>query len=352
MAKSPLLDRLDVLAEVESSRSPVLSVYLDTEVDGTGRSTHDVFLRKELAARLKTYPDHSPERESLQRDAERIERFLAEELRPSTRGVAIFACDEKALFEALQFEVPFDRHRMVIDNQAHLYPLARLYGRYPRYAALVVDTHAARIFVFSTGATEESLEVQNPKTKRVKVGGWSQARYQRHVQNAHVLHAKEVVERLDALVAAEAIEHVVIAGDEVIVPLLQEQLPPRLAAKLVDVVRLNIRSPEQDVLAATLDVLRRDEDATDEALVRELVDAYRAGGLAVVGLEPTRHALENGQVDTLVITATPEQLKGAEATADDLVTRAHRTSAAVRFIDNPALLERVGGVGARLRYLP
>jgi peptide subunit release factor 1 (eRF1) len=78
---------------------------------------------------------------------------------------------------------------------------------------------------------------------------------------------------------------------------------------------------------------------------------YRAGGLALVGAQPVREALERGQVDTLVIAAKPEQVRGADAAANDLVTLAKQTSASVRFIENPRLLADVGGVGASLRYL-
>jgi len=214
----------------------------------------------------------------------------------------------------------------------------------------VADTNAARIFVFGTGSTVDSVDVQNPKTKHSKAGGWSQARFQRHVENVHVHHAKEVVDRLDKIVAAEGIDHVVLAGDEVIVPLLKEQMPEQLAAKLVDVLRLDIRSPEHEVLTSTLEALRRQDEQTDETVVRELIDEYRAGGLATVGVDPVDNALQRGQVDTLVITAGPDQVKGGEETANQLVTLARQTSAAVRFIENPSLLASIGGVGALLRY--
>lgn len=346
-----LSHRIDALARIAPTSLPVLSVYLNTEVNGTGRPTHGVFLRKELPQRVRTYAERSPERESLDRDCERIEKYLSEELQPSTRGVALFACSGAGLFEAIQLPVPFAEHRVVVSDRPHLYPLARLDESYPRYAALVVDTNTARIFVFGTGAVLESLDVQNPKTKHMKAGGWSQARFQRHVDNVHLHHAKEVVERLDQIVSAEHIEHVVVAGDEVIVPLLKEQLPERLRAKLIDVLRLDIRSPEHKVLAATLEALRRKDEETDEAVVQGLIDDYRAGGLALVGPEPVREALERGQVDTLVIAAEPGRVRGADDAANDLVTLAKQTSASVRFIENPKLLADVGGVAASLRYL-
>jgi peptide chain release factor subunit 1 len=345
-----LSDRIDALARTEPTSLPLLSVYLNTEANETGRTTHATFLRKELRQRAGTYAERSPDRESLDRDRERIEQYLAEELKPSTRGVALFACAGAGLFETIQLQVPFNENRLVVSDRPHLYPLARLDEEHPRYAALVVDTNSARIFVFGTGATLDTVDVRSPKTKHSQAGGWSQARFQRHVENVHLHHAKDVVERLDQIVSAEAIEHVVIAGDEVIVPVLKEQLPERLATKLVDVLRLDIRSPEHEVLAATLEALRKKDEETDEAVVQDLIGDYRAGGLALVGPEPVREALERGQVDTLVIAAEPGQVRGADDAANDLVTLAKQTAASVRFIENPQLLADVGGVGASLRF--
>ena len=346
-----LTDRVDTLARIEPTPLPLLSLYLNTEPNGNGRPTYQTFLRKELPHRVTTYDERSAERESLERDRERIERYLVEQLQPSSRGVAIFACAGRDFFEAIQVQVPFERHQLVVSDRPFLYPLARLDDEHPRYAALLVDTNSARIFVFGTGQVLHEVDVQNPKTKHIKAGGWSQARFQRHVENVHLHHAKEVVERLDQIVTADDIDHIVLAGDEVIVPLLEEQLPERLTQKLVDVVRLDIRSPEHQVLTATLEVLRRKDDETDETVVRDLIGDYRAGGLAVVGVQPVLEALERGQVDTLVISATPEQIEGGDETANRLVTHAHQTSAAVRFIENVRLLADVGGVGASLRYL-
>jgi peptide subunit release factor 1 (eRF1) len=345
-----LSDRIDALARIEPTTLPLLSVYLNTDANETGRTTHETFIRKELRQRARTFVERTPERESLDRDCDRIERYLAEQLQPSTRGLALFACAGAGLFEAIQLQVPFTANRLVVSDRPHLYPLARLDEGHPRYAALVVDTNAARIFVFGTGATLDAVDVQNTKTKHSKAGGWSQARFQRRVENVHLHHAKEVVERLDQIVSAEDIEHVVVAGDEVIVPLLKEQFPERLSAKLVDVLRLDIRSPEHEVLEATLEALRKKDEETDEAVVRDLIGDYRAGGLALVGPEPVRAALERGQVDTLVIAAEPAQVAGADDAANHLVTLAKQTSASVRFIEDPQLLADVGGVGASLRF--
>jgi hypothetical protein len=159
------------------------------------------------------------------------------------------------------------------------------------------------------------------------------------------------VTSFDEIVNAETIDQVVVAGDDVIVAVLEEQLPERLSAKLVDVLRLDVRSPEHEVLSATLDAVQRKDQDTDEAVVRDLLGEHRAGGRASVGAEAVRAALRQGQVDMLVITAVPEQMEGGDEAANELVTLATQTSASVRFIENPTLLADVGGAGAWLRYL-
>lgn len=70
-------------------------------------------------------------------------------------------------------------------------------------------------------------------------------------------------------------------------------------------------------------------------------------GLGCIGTEKTRQAFEAGQVDALLVTGNNAQLGAA---ADELVTRARRTSAKVRFIEDPSLLAPYGGVGALLRF--
>ncbi|MBC7927551.1 MAG: hypothetical protein H7039_18045 [Bryobacteraceae bacterium] len=82
------------------------------------------------------------------------------------------------------------------------------HGRDPRYAALLTDANSARIFVFGLGQTLETEQVKGKKVHRVKVGGWSQARYQRRAQNAHQSHAKDAVEVLDRIVREEDISYI------------------------------------------------------------------------------------------------------------------------------------------------
>ena len=374
-----LTEQLDRLAAFEVAPYPVVSLYLNTQSGSTGKDQFQTFVRKEFAARSRTYPENSPERESLDKDLERISRYLETELQPSANGVAIFACSAGELFEALQLTAPIEQHSLYISDVPHLYPLARVESQYPRYAAVLADTNSARILVVATGEIVAERELKGVKTRRTSQGGWSQARFQRHIENFHLQHAKEVVDALDRIVQQESIDQVVLSGDEVITPLLREQMPKHLLEKVVEHVRLETGAAADEVLRATSEAVRRIDQLSDVDAVETAVGAYRAGGLGVVGPEETLEALVNGQVEELLINANVRDLEslGSAANdvgvqepavevaaageaaeqdpkvvrlADELIAKAKQTSARVRFIEDTSLLAPYGGVAALLRF--
>lgn len=375
--ETPLRAQLDRLAAFEPVDLPVISLYLDMQPNQHGRDQFRTFVRKVLAERQRTFAMGTPGRQSFDADVERINTFLDENVDRSANGLMIFACHGATLFETMQMNAAIDDHWLFVGPVPHLYPLARLTDRYPRYAALLVDTNSARLLVFSLARTESQQEVRNVKTRKTSMGGWSQARYQRHIDNFHEQHMKEVVDILDRVVREEAINQIVISCDEVARPLLMQELPKHLTEKIVDLLHMDVKTPEHQVLRETLDALRAKEAKTDQEHVDAMIDAWRGSGLAVVGPEDTLEALQMGQVDELLIAANPAALRRAEwvppgmtpgpvdvdtsspdadidterlKLADELVTKAHATNARIRFIENADLLSDVGGVGALLRF--
>jgi len=372
--ETPLRGQLDRLAGFTPTEMPVLSLYLNMSPNEQGKDHYGPFLRKTFTERVLTLQGAA--RKSFERDVERINDYLAKQVRPSANGLAIFACAaENDFFQAVLFDVPLDHHWLYIGAVPHLYPLARVNDQNPRYAALLVDTNSARVFVFGLRTTQAREQVTNVKTRKTMTGGWSQARYQRHIENFHLQHMKEVVDVLDRVVREEHINQVVVSYDAVAKPLLMEHLPKHLAEKVIDMTKLDAKTPEHQVLAETMEVLREKDAETDAARVQTMLDAWRAGGLGIVGPQQTLEALVMGQVEELLIAATPDHLRRARIQldtpgpveidtsssnsnvdaerhklADELVTKAQQTSARIRFVEDPTLLEEVGGVGAILRF--
>jgi len=365
------------LADFEPTSLPVLSIYLNLQSDQHGR-TPDVqpYLDREFKSLARTWPAGTPERESFDRDEERIRAFVAGDLENAANGLAIFACSGKNFFETIQLAAPVREHRIYVYNQPHLYQLALIDDENPRYAAVFTDANRARIFVFGLGKKLDDDQVKNKTMHRVKVGGWSQARYQRRVENAQAQHAKEVAEHLVEIVREDRISQIVMAGDSETVPVLMEHLSQEIRRMVVEGPKIANHASEQEIFSATIDTINEESARTETEKVNQLLEAYRARGLAVVGPEATLEALANGQVDELLLSKLlertneepvlidpviapeiPDASGGTESDQpreaslpDLLVTKATQTSAAITFIEDSTLLESVGGVGAILRW--
>ncbi len=367
---------LDQLLLFEPVAAPFISIYLDARTNETGQRTLMPFVRKQLTEKGRTYAADSSERASFEEDFVRIVRYLEDEIEPSVQGLAIFACSAaNDYFQAGQFRAPFQRHQLFVLERPQVYPLARLIERYRRYAVVLADTNRAQIFVFGASETVQKDEIKNVKTKHAKVGGWSQARYQRHEENYHLHHAKEVVEHLQRIVLDEQINQIILAGDEdVVIPLLREQMSKDLSDKVIDTLSLSIDTAEHEVLQESLKAFHANDSLTDMQQVEKFLGEFRGDNLAVAGVPDTLAALSNGQVEELIIASSSQKLKYDESEvkkvlaayqaiaegpevlneksiADELVRRARQLSAArVTFIEDATRLEQVGGVGALLRY--
>src|SRR5262245_11230540 len=252
MVDTQLDELLHRLARVQPPPAPVISLYLNTQADERGRDRFSRFVQDELKDRVRGFHGHSGIKPSLESDVARIEEYLKKELRRETNGVAIFACSACGLFEALQIEAPFPRHQLYVTDTPFLYPLALVSDQFPRFAALVADTNTARILVFALNSRVDGAGIENETTRRTSGSGWEQARFQRHVDQHRLQHAKEVVARLEDIVRTDDIKKIVVYGDEVIVPMLKSYFTPQLTSLVVETLPLDMNAPDSTVLQRTL----------------------------------------------------------------------------------------------------
>ncbi len=368
----PLLTRM---AAFEPTPFPVISLYLDVGGDHRGQGDSTIFAKSKLKDLAATYAEGSDERKAFDADAERILEFLDADREGGGETLIVFACSGENLFETVLLDAPLERSEGYVNSQPHLFTLAWLQERYARCAIVVADTNRARIFVTSLGKLTEERVIGNKKVGKSKPGGWSQRRYQRRAENAWDEHAEEVVEKLKEIVERDAIGHLILAGDELIVPRLREAMPGELQELIDTDLRLDIESSEEEILDTALEALSEADLDSDEKRVTELVNEYRAGGLAALGPVAVLVELLLGHAEEVLLTAPIEDLdipeeaarrlveqlgrnvedlenperRGA-AIADSIVACAEKTGARLRFIEEAALLEKFRGAGAFLRY--
>ena len=340
------------LAEATSDEALVLSIYADVRPDAHGERPAErpelTAIRHRLTAIQATLKAHTPARESFDADLARFETYLADQDLAGTDGLALFACSRIGLWEELRSNEPFDT-QVAARRTADLFQLARLLDESVSAVVAVVDTNTCRLFVTRRGTLEELPGPDEPPDEHTRhdQGGWSQARYQRHIDMQDKRFAKEAATAVEQLVEREKAQHVILAGDERVIPILDAELSAAVRALVDHVTHLQMRSSTDEVRAEVVPILVAIEDAEAQQLADIAIAEWLAGDLGVVGIEATMDALEFGQVDQLVIDETASLDEDLRA---ELIRRAALIDARVEVVRDHAGLAQHGGVAATLRF--
>jgi peptide chain release factor subunit 1 len=347
-----LRDLMRRLAEAESTDAPILSVYVDTRPEAHGERPGE---RNELTVvrdRLNLLQDRLELRSdalvSFEADRRRIEQLLETEEINDTNGIAVFACGHIGLWEAIGAQAEFDT-QIAAGPTAELFQLARLLDDQVSAVVAVVDTNTCRLFVTRRGGMAErpGPDEGNAEHSRHDTGGWSQARFQRHVDMQDKRFAKEAAEAIERLVRREKPAHVLLAGDERAISVLNPELPEHVRPLVEHVARIDMRATKEDVREEIIPMLRALEEADGRDAVARALAGHRAGDLGVAGVNEVMAALEAGQVDELVIDETIEIDEELRA---ELIRQASLTDAHVEIVRDHADLQPFEGVAATLRY--
>ena len=340
------------LAEVTSTEAPILSVYVDTRPQAHPERPAERPQLKEASRRLDAIADglepHTPARESVDTDRATIERFFDESDLDGVGGIAIFACAHIDLWEVVHSNAEFET-AVTAGPTADLVGVARLLDDAVSAIVAVVDSNTCRLFVTRRGdLIERPGPDEDPdEHRRTDVGGWSQARYQRHVDMQDKRFAAEAAQAIERLVERERATHVIIAGDERIVPVLEAELPERVRGLVELTPHIAIRASVDEVREEVAPILAALDEAESMAAADRAVAGHRSGGLGVAGLDATMQALEFGQVDELVLDETASL---DEDLRTELVRQAALIDARVELVREHAQLLRFDGVGATLRF--
>lgn len=382
---------VEKLAAFEPAGAPFLSLYLNAEANQHGRDQFDVWLKNEFREHGEDFEGDADEKQNFEAAVERINNFLDTEVEASANGICVFTNigGEKEFFETAQLDAPFPENRLVIAARPHIFPLVRLIEQNPKFLVLWADTNKAAIYIFGgednvnlkTNGDAKVEEIQSVKTNRTQVGGWSQARYQRHVENFHLQHAKETVEEVEKLMREQTIENLILAGDETgVIPLLKEQFSKTTENSIVTTLHLSKYDSESEIRDEAREAMNIENATRDKEKVERMYGAAKAAaGMGVTGVEKTLEALSNGQVEELLISAdfaslhySPKKVKkvlknyapGEDNSsteelpkvkengqvADELLIRAMNSAAKIIFIEDESILKEANGVGAVLRY--
>ena len=379
MAATVSWEKLKELAAFRAQRGRAISLYLDLDPSiaptaGDVASRANALLsegERTLAARSEL--THG-QRAGLREDFERVRRYLDDEFdRHGSRGLAVFANGLDNLWQVLPLtEAVPDAVRVA--GELYLAPLVPLVGRGEGALVAVVSRERGEVYRLRDGKLHEVVDEGDEQPSRHDQGGWSQANFQRHIDELAAEHLRRVADALDRQVRQLHGPGVVVVCPEPMRREFEELLSHETRAALAGWTQAEAHAAPAQILELALPVLdawRRQQEQA--ALARWREEAGR-NGRAAAGWERVLEAASDGRVELLLFQegANHDAYQcpqcGRASTADGscpldgtrmeprpegLDLAVHQTlvhGGTVRALGQRGELDPAGGIGALLRY--
>ncbi len=362
------LDELHKLAQLSAPARAFLSVYL-----AGPRSVGD--LAKKFAARRRLLPGggaDKDEREYFDENVGAVEEYLQHH--PLASGsLCLFVCRELDILRAFPLTAPVADH-VAIDAVPFIRPLAELQEGHATAAVVVADNSKTRIFVVSMGETGPAEVIRGHIKNHVKVGGWSQQRYERRRDKELHQYALEIVGALTRISDREEINHIVMVGSRETLQAVQANMPPALR-KLGVEKAVDLSKGDAPINRAIMALFREAEHATGAQRWEKIRTVYLQGGPAVIGPEEVLRMASQQRIEEIVIDRTFQPLGmrcrscyrvtlgmvpscpscGALSlytigVFNEILDVVYRSGGMAHFTDPLPTLTAAGGIGALLRY--
>jgi peptide chain release factor subunit 1 len=380
LARTITWEELRDLAAFEAEKGCAVSLYLDldpsltpTPGDAATRlhSLLDEAGRGDGANRRELTHD---QRIGLKADFDRIREYYEREFtRDGARGLAIFCAGLDNIWRplALTEAVPDDAK---VGRKLYLAPLVPLVGRGEGALVVVVGRERGQFYRLQAGRLEEIADHTEDQPGQHDQGGWSQPRYQRHIEKLVQEHLREVADGLDRLIRRLHHPQVVVLSTEETRAEFDDLLSKDAQAAIVGWTHAEAHAQPSELLPLATPVLERWRVEQETALLERWREEIGRNGRAAAGWEQTLEAASDERVELLLFQEganrsaascphcgrvsaeggkCPLDGTSMERSDDGLDLAVHQTlihGGTVWAVQHHRDLDPVEGIGALLRY--
>ena len=380
MAATVSWEGLRELAAFRAEKGCAVSLYvdLDPHVSPTAGDAH-TRVNSLLERATKTLDGSRTDlahdqRLAVKGDLARIRRYFEEEFsREGAHGLAVFAAGLDGVWRplALTESVPDE---IKVNDEFYLTPLVPLVGRGEGAIVVAVGRERGNLYSLHGGKLVPIADRFEEQRGRHDQGGWSQARYQRHIENLAQQHLRDVADLVDREVRRRRPAKVVIACAEDVRAEFAELLSSEARSAVVGWVHPEAHAGPPELLALALPLLERRRAEQEAQAVERWREEAGRNGRAASGWEATLEAASDGRVELLLYQVGVEhaawrcpacgrlaleggkcpldgtELERREEGLDLAVHQTLATGGTVCAVSGRHDLEPVGGIGALLRY--
>lgn len=300
-----LSEELKTLAQLPRSNAPFLSLYLNTRWDSEKqRERVRIFVKTKLKECVSDNggPTSGAGAEA---DAAKLEEYVRglvnREWDEPYAGVAVFACSSLGVYQVVRSHVPFE-DRFSCSGRPLLRPAAEQahWGEPAVLASVAAD--AGHLMEFELGGVRREFSFDDPDFPgRHDQGGWSQARYQRHVDEHVHRNLKRLAEQLTRWSDERRVGRIALSGPDPLLSSFEEHLPKRIRGGVCARLHIEPTASPDAVQAEALKALDEAQARQDRQDVDALLDKGLGSGRASAGTEPVCRAAGSGKIRSLYL---------------------------------------------------
>jgi peptide chain release factor subunit 1 len=380
MAETVTWERLRELAEFRAEKGCAISLYLDldphivpTAGDADARVS-SLLAEGERHAGADGRGLTHDQRVALKADFDRIREYFESEFdRDGARGLAIFSAGLDNVWRprALIDSVPDKVH---VGREFHVAPLVPLVGRGEGAIVAVVSRERGDLLRLSSGRLGEIADRTVDVPGQHDQGGWSQSRFQRHIEKLVGEHLREVAEELDRRVRGMSSPKVIVVCSDDTRAEFEEMLSNETKGAIVGWSNAEAHASPAVLLELASPILEKARAQDEGEVVERWREEAGRGGRAASGWSETLEAASDERIDVLLYAENadreawqcpacgrlsaaggqcPLDGTGMEQRDDGLDLAVHQTVAhggTVWAITAHRDLDPTEGIGALLRY--
>ncbi|MGZ8740340.1 MAG: baeRF10 domain-containing protein [Gaiellaceae bacterium] len=240
------------------------------------------------------------QRAALKADFERIATWFDDDfVRDRSQGLAVFAARLDNYWRTLPLSEPV-RDSAKVGRDFYLAPLVPLVSRGDGTIVAVVGREQGQLYRLRAGRLEEIAEHYDEQPGQHDQGGWSQGRYQRHIEKLVQEHLKGVAQELDRSKRQLQSPKIVLVCSEEMRSEFTDALSAEVRASLVGWTPAQAQASPAGVLEAVTPVLEEAESNDEAKVIERWREEAGRNARAVSGWEQTLEASSDARVELLL----------------------------------------------------
>lgn len=305
MAETVTWDALRELAEFRAETGCAISFYLNldpsqspTAGDADTRVASLLDQAERSDGANSSHLTHD-QRRGLKADLGRIADYFENEFsREGTQAIAIFVAGLDNVWRVLSLAEPVP-DKVRVGREFYLAPLVPLVGRGDGAIVAVVGRERGQLFRLRGGRLEEIVDRTEDAPGRHDQGGWSQARYARHIEKLVHEHLRGVAAELDRRVRRMRAPVVIVSSEETRAE-FDDLISPDTEKAVLGWTTAEAHAPPAELLRVAEPFLEEARMSAEAATIARWREETGRGGRAASGWAETLEAASDARVELLL----------------------------------------------------